>query len=189
MKDISVHHFRRQAKSSARDCLGWTGKGEVKSNLFLTSVASPKALGCFVWIAADGEDLVVDHLHPVVGQWQMQLDVVKGLEPGVRQAVEHLLAVIKCEQPLEPLNIYRYNKLLILNQRSPDICVNPCSFHPCRPRSHPISIRASHKLPSHSYFPNILSEISEEKWKTYLINKPLWDRSVNGNTVSWISEH
>ena len=31
----------------------------------------------------------------------MQLDVVKGLEPGVRQAVEHLLAVIKCEQPFD----------------------------------------------------------------------------------------
>ena len=44
----------------------------------------------------------------------MQLDVVKGLEPGVRQAVEHL-AVIKYEQPLKPLNIYLYNKLLILS--------------------------------------------------------------------------
>ena len=76
-----------------RNCLGWTGKGEVKSNLFLTSVASPKALGCFVWIAANSED--VNHLHPVVGQWQRQLDVVRGLEPGVRQAVEHLVAAFK----------------------------------------------------------------------------------------------
>ena len=46
MKDISVHNFRRQAKSRAKklfgpQTLGWTGKGEVKSNLFLTSVASP----------------------------------------------------------------------------------------------------------------------------------------------------
>ena len=44
----------------------------------------------------DGEGLVVDHLHPVEGHGQMQLDVAKGLEPGVTQAVEHLLAVIKC---------------------------------------------------------------------------------------------
>ena len=54
----------------------------------------PLALECFVWIAADSED--VNHLHPVVGQWQRQLDVVRGLEPGVRQAVEHFVAVIKC---------------------------------------------------------------------------------------------
>ena len=45
MKDISVHHFRRQAKSrvkklSGPQTLGWTGKGELKTNLFLTSVAS-----------------------------------------------------------------------------------------------------------------------------------------------------
>ena len=53
---------------------------------------------CF--IAADGEDLVVDHLHPVEGQWQRQLDVVRGFEPGVRQAVEHFVAVIKCKQPI-----------------------------------------------------------------------------------------
>ena len=53
---------------------------------------------CF--IAADGEDLVVDHLHPVEGQWQRQLDVVRGLEPDVIQAVEHLVAVIKCKQPI-----------------------------------------------------------------------------------------
>ncbi len=78
-----------------RDCLGWTGKGEVKSNLFLTSVASPKAFGCFVWIAADGVNLVVDHLQHVVGQKQRQLGVVRGLEPGVRQAVEHLVAAFK----------------------------------------------------------------------------------------------
>ena len=39
------------AKAEKSDLIllaGWTGKGEVKSNLFLTSVATPKALECFV---------------------------------------------------------------------------------------------------------------------------------------------
>ena len=42
-----------------------------------------------------------------------------------------------------------------------------CSCHPHTPRSHPRSIRVSYIITAQSYFPNILSEISEENWKTY----------------------
>ena len=42
------------------------------------------------------------------------------------------------------------------------------SWHPRRPRAHPRSIRVSHKIPSHSCFPNILSEISEKNWNKHV---------------------
>ena len=44
----------------------------------------------------------------------------------------------------------------------------PFSWHPRRPRAHPRSIRVSHKIPSCSCFPNILSEISEKNWNKHV---------------------
>ena len=63
---------------------------EVKLRLWLTLLAPICAISGMARVAADGVDLVLDHLHPMVGQSQRQLDVVRGVEPGVGQAVEDL---------------------------------------------------------------------------------------------------